>query len=216
MEKKIIAAFDFDGTITYRDSFFPFVAYCVGWPRTAAGLVLLLPVWIRFALRQIDRQQTKEAMLTHFFGGWAHATLLSFAGRFANEKLPGLVKPDALRRIRWHKEQGHRLILVSASPETYLIPWAELHAFDDVVCSRLGLENGQVTGKLQGKNCRREEKVRRLQEVLGDRSECEIYAYGDSRGDKELLEFADHPFYRRYPEIDKTDRLGPSMTINNI
>jgi phosphoserine phosphatase len=43
------------------------------------------------------------------------------------------------------------------------------------------------------KNCYGQEKVNRLLEVEPDRKNYYLYAYGDSRGDREMLAFADFP-----------------------
>jgi len=101
-------------------------------------------------------------------------------------------------RLQWHLEQGHRCIIVSASIDIYLEPWAESFGVHDVICSRLASPNGFVTGKLMGANCWGPEKVRRLEEEFGNLEDYNLFAYGDSRGDRELLAAADHPFYRTY------------------
>jgi phosphatidylglycerophosphatase C len=87
-------------------------------------------------------------------------------------------------------------ILVSASLEIYLLPWAKTIGLDQVIGTRLAVQNGLLTGRIIGQNCYGAEKVKRLQAVLGDLSQYCIYAYGDSRGDRELLEIATCPYYR--------------------
>ncbi len=109
------------------------------------------------------------------------------------------IKPQAMERLHWHKQQGHDCILVSASLELYLVPWAKRHGFQDILASRLEIDQkGRVTGQLIGKNCWGAEKRRRLIELLGPQKYYQLYAYGDSRGDQELLEIADYPFYRLF------------------
>jgi phosphatidylglycerophosphatase C len=109
------------------------------------------------------------------------------------------VKPEALERIKWHQAQGHRCIIVSASIETYLEPWAKAKGFSDVVSSKVETdENGRITGNLIGHNCRGLEKVKRIEKLLGPKENYLLYAYGDSKGDKEMLDFADHAFYRTF------------------
>jgi phosphatidylglycerophosphatase C len=197
MSVQTVAAFDFDGTITDRDSLLPFLFYNKGLIKTVAYLITLLPYLLGFVLKLVSRQRTKEAILTRFFKGISLEEQRQWGKRYATEKLNQFVKPAALERIKWHQAQGHMLILISASLDFYLHAWAEQNGFDALICSHLEVdEQGRMTGKLAGLNCWGLEKQRRLLEKLGRRESFILYAYGDSRGDQELLAMADHPFYR--------------------
>lgn len=198
--KKTLAIFDFDGTITTRDSLFPFLIYCFGWTKTLWKLSLIAPYLALFPLGFLPRQRAKEAVLALFFRGWKMDDLRKLAVNFSKEKLDQEVRPEAFERIAWHRLQGHTLVLVSASIQVYLEPWGQKMGFEHVLTSLLEVVDGCVTGKLAGENCRSKEKVRRLQEIFGDLSNYEIYAYGDSKGDLELLAIADRPFYRQMPK----------------
>jgi HAD superfamily hydrolase (TIGR01490 family) len=113
---------------------------------------------------------------------------------FARKRIPALIRPKRLKILQNHLDQGHRCILISASIELYTHPWAEAAGFSNALTSQLEVDNeGKITGKLKGKNCRGPEKVRRLEELLGPKSDYILYAYGDSAGDRQLLEVADHP-----------------------
>lgn len=199
-ESCVVAAFDFDGTITRSDTltwFFPFV---VGWPKTLLKFFCLIPWFLGYAVRLLSRQQMKEKILVAFFRGKNAKDLAALGRRFAEEVLPSKVKSDALQRIRWHQEEGHRLVLVSAGLEVYLKPWAEKVGFQDVLATALQVSpEGTATGKIQGMNCWGREKRRRIEALLGDRKDYTLYAYGDGGGDAALLAFADHPFYRTMP-----------------
>lgn len=195
----IIAAFDFDGTITRRDALLPFQIWRKGYAVTLHGLLNTAPALLGFILNTHSRSQVKEALLTQFFGGIPLPALLKEGKNFADNALDNLVKPFAIEKLRWHQSQGHRCILISASVDCYLEPWASRYGFDDLLCSQLEVDgNGRVTGKLLGENCWGPEKVRRLIERVGPRDNFTLYAYGDSRGDKELLESSDFPHYRKF------------------
>ncbi len=198
MNKKIVAAFDFDGTITYTDSLIFFFTFVVGPIRTFFYLFLSIPLFFAFFTGKIGRTGIKEALLRRFFKGRSIEEIRGLGERFVLEKLPKLISPEAIKRIEWHTKKGHRLVLVSASLDIYLAPWAKSMGFQDCLTSVLEIDkSGKITGKLKGKNCRGEEKVRRLLKLLGKREYYRIYAYGDSVGDKEMLEFADFAFYRK-------------------
>ena len=118
---------------------------------------------------------------------------------YANQQLDRYLRSEALQRLTWHQSQGHRCILVSASLEFYLKPWALRHGFEAVLASQVELSPlGKMTGHLVGLNCWGPEKLRRLLAYLGTKKDYQLYVYGDSRGDRELLAFADYPFYRRF------------------
>lgn len=200
-EVPIVAAFDFDGTITYRDSLLPFLWYTTPTWRACLKFLAISPVMVGYALGLVRRQGAKEVVLSRFFGGKRIWNLQEKGAQFAKEKIPLMVRPEAMERLRWHKEQRHRCILVSASVDVYLEPWAKMVGFDEVLCSQLQVtRSGEITGRLFGKNCWGPEKCERLDALLGEREEYHLYAYGDSRGDHDLLSYADHPFYRRMPE----------------
>lgn len=194
-----IAAFDFDGTLTKRDTFLPFALFVVGPARFFLGLLFLIPSALRYCLGLNTRQDLKEKTIAEFLKGMPYADLEREAVDFVQGVLiPKLLKKRALEQVEWHKKEGHRLILISASPDLYLHPFAERLGIHDVLGSRLKLDSqGRITGKLEGKNCRGQEKVDRLKALLGSEKTYELYAYGDSPGDRELLNLADHRFYRK-------------------
>ncbi len=198
--KPIVAAFDFDGTMTRGDTLFPFLIFAAGSDRFLRLFLLLLPTLLGYKLGIIKNDIAKEKVFTRFFAGTRIDAIEKIAHQFSIEKLPGLVRPNALSRFQWHKQQGHRCVLVSASLDIYLQPWAQHVGFDDVISSSLETtETGMVSGKLSGANCFGPEKSSRLEALLGDRSGYELYAYGDSNGDKELLSMADYAYYREMP-----------------
>lgn len=201
VQKQIVAAFDFDGTITTRDSLLPFLFYIAGFWTSLKHLLLLSPYFLGFLINITSRQQVKEKVLTKFFGGmpinWIRQLGILFS---KSNELDKIVLPSAKQRLAWHLQQGHRCILVSASIDVYLDPWRKKAGFHDLISSRLQVNaEGVFTGHLEGLNCWGPEKKRRLEELLGSRENYVLHAYGDGRGDKELLEMADFAYYRNMP-----------------
>lgn len=196
-----IAAFDFDGTLTYHDSLLPFLQHSHGKWQTAYKLLALSPLLAYDVIRGADRQTMKERILTSFFKGYSVEEMMQRGKAFAEQELGKHVRPEGLKRLRWHQNQGHRCILISASIDIYLDPWAKSVGFNDIITSQMEFDSlGNATGRLVGKNCRRQEKVRRLEELVGPKDYV-LYAYGDSTGDKELLALADHPFMKEMPDV---------------
>lgn len=195
---RVIAAFDFDNTLIDRDSLLPFLFYTAGWKTTVSRLFQLLPDFIKYLIRMKTRQQVKEDILTKFFQGKDITRLKQKGDAYAHLKLDQFIQSEALQRLRWHQQQGHECCIISASVDLYLEPWAIRHGITRVISSQLIIEEGKVTGKLQGLNCWGPEKVRRLIAELGPKETFQLYAYGDSRGDQELLNLADFPYYRKF------------------
>lgn len=192
----ILAVFDLDHTLTKRESLLLFFRVVRGWPRFGGGLVRLIPAIARYTFKQIDNQRLKQAFCQEYLGQWERSTVTAWGERFADRYLWGMLRPAAVERLRWHQAQGHRTLIVSASPELYLRPLAQRLGVDGVLGTRLVTVAGRLTGEIDGANCYGPEKVRRLREWLGELEPEVMYAYGDSRGDRELLAIATHPYYR--------------------
>lgn len=201
-KKKVYAAFDFDGTITKYDPTIHFILYSKGAIKTIFGLICLAPALLLYLLKIIPRQKIKETILAQFFGGDSLKSLQEKGAAFVNtSRFKNLIRPEALKRIEWHRSRGDSCMIVSASEDFYLSPFARETGIEHVICSRLQVDNrGKISGKLEGLNCRREEKVRRIIETLGSKSSYLLYAYGDADGDKEMLALADYPFYRTFAD----------------
>lgn len=198
LSKPTIAAFDFDGTLTYHDSLLPFLRFIKGDFATLKNIFLEIPLFILYLIGKANRQKVKEALLSRFLKGMSKQEIEIKAQKFAREIIPQKLRPQALERIHWHQKQGHRCILISANLDIYLKPWGQLVKFDRTITSKVAFSKEDfITGKLEGLNCRGEEKVRRLLAEEGPREHYILYAYGDSAGDKELLDIADYPFYQR-------------------
>ena len=204
-DPQVLAVFDFDGTLTRRDSLLPFLWHVGGPMRFIWNATVLLPTLLRYALGVLENGPAKERVLGQFLAGKPVEKIRAIAESFAAERVPPLLNPEAMRRLRWHQSQGHTTVLVSASPGLYVCPWAEAEGFDEALGTRLETENGVFTGEFATPNCHGPEKPRRLEEAGFDTGSVTVYAYGNSRGDRELLEMADHGFYRSFG-----DSTGPT------
>ncbi len=222
-----VAAFDFDGTLTEGGSVFAYLSALSGRATVLSAAVTLVPQLTHAALvggPVADR--TKERLFERVLAGVPVERAEEVGIEFMDGHLERHLRPTVQRRLDWHRLRGDRVVIVSASPEIYVRVAAHRLGADGVVATRLAVENGQLTGRYEGANCRGEEKLRRLRRWITEwgRSPTMVWAYGNSRGDLAMLRAADTgvdagrlgPFgrLRRFPSLYRTDpsRTDPSRT----
>lgn len=196
--REVIAAFDFDGTLTTVDTLRMFTRRQRGGPRFLFDLIVTLPQLALYALGRVENDAHKMALFARAMGGQPAEQLDQAARTFARDEIPRILRPAALERLREHQQAGHRVLVITASPTDWVTPWAALQGITDVLGNRAEVVAGRVTGRLVGTNCHGPEKLARLLGAHPDRDSYVLYAYGNSRGDRELLGAADFPFYRRF------------------
>ncbi len=184
-----LSVFDFDGTLSYRDSFLPFLRFALG-ARLFARLFLLLPHCALLALRLASRDDLKERLVRLTLAGAPLKTVEEKAKAFAARRAASMLRPAAVAAVRGEIEAGREVVICSATPEIVLRPFAEMLGADLVGTRLEAGQDGILTGRLKGANCRGEEKVRRLSERFGDPSGWDLRAWGDSGGDRPMLALA--------------------------
>jgi phosphatidylglycerophosphatase C len=187
---EVVAAFDFDGTLSNRDNFVPFLRRAAGTGPAAEAFVLSAARLGVNGRSQWSRNQLKARVLERLFAGRDEGEVDAVALAFADEVLRHHLREEAVRRADWHRTQGHRLVIISASLGAYLRPIGERLGFDAVLATELEVADGRLTGRMSGENVRGPEKARRLEAWL-DGATPFVWAYGDSSGDRELWARAD-------------------------
>ena len=192
-----LVAFDFDGTITTRDSFTTFLRWRAGPIRYCLGLIRLLPHLAAYLVRR-DRGATKARAVAEFLRGLSRDDLEAEARAFAEIFAPRLFRPDALAAWRRWRAEGARLVIVSASPDAVVAPFAEMLGADRLLATRLAYDAaGRLTGAFASPNCRGPEKIVRLTEEFGPALRLKA-AYGDTSGDREMIAAAEIKGYRAF------------------
>ncbi len=208
IERRRLAAFDVDGTLTTHDCVVPFLRLVAG-TRTIGSELLRQAGRSAPAVIRRDRDALKALAARSAFGGRPVPEVGRHAAAFARTVHDTRLRPDTVAMLRRHQEAGDIVVLVSASFEVYLRPLGGLLGVDDVLAARLVVGDDRCfTGELNGPNCRGPEKVERLHAWLeehhgdiGGRSGVHVTAYGDSTGDRELLLDADEAIFvgKRHP-----------------
>jgi phosphatidylglycerophosphatase C len=190
-----VVAFDFDGTLTVRDSFTAFLKWRVSPARYALGLVRLAPAAIAYLFHR-DRGRIKADAVGEFLRGLPRARLEEEAQAFAQACSAGLLRPDALAVWAGWGEQRVRRVIVTASPDLVVGPFARALGADVLIGTELAYDDqDRVAGGFAGPNCRGPEKVVRLKARFGPGLQVKA-AYGDTAGDREMLAIAETPGYR--------------------
>jgi len=190
-----LALFDFDGTITTREMFAPFVRFAVPPVRRLAGSVVFGPMLAGYKLGMVSGNTIRSSVVRFGFRGATVDTVRAAGKRFADEVLPGVVRPDALDRMRWHQSLGDTVVVVSGGLDLYLAPWCRQHGVE-LMCSSLEIREGRLTGGYVGAQCVGEEKARRIREHYDLRSFDQLYAYGDTHEDMPMLQLAHRKYFR--------------------
>lgn len=190
-----IVAFDFDGTLSIRDSYTTFLRWRVGDAVWAATMVQLIPAMVRYLFDR-DRGAIKAASVDLFLKGSTRKSIEAEAERFADSVFKSFMRPDALAKWEeWGKKGVHRVI-VTASPETTIAPFARRLKADNLIGTQFEFDSeDKLTGRFVTPNCRREEKVRRIKEVYGENVRI-LAAYGDTSGDEQMIAAAEEKGYR--------------------
>ena len=196
--KPVIAAFDFDGTITTKDTLLEFIRFSKGDLRFLWGFLLHLPLLIAYKAKMVPNWEVKQKLFSYFFKGMKLQEFNRFCVDFYLLYLK-LIRPKAEKAILRHREAGNSLVIISASILNWVELFAEHFGIFNVLCTEIEIDSvGCLTGRFSTPNCHGEEKVKRLLQLFPDRENYHLIAYGDSSGDKELLDFADEKFYRQF------------------
>jgi phosphatidylglycerophosphatase C len=202
---RVVAAFDFDGTLTRRDTLIPFLARSLGWPGFLLALLKSSPWLAGYALRLVPNDVAKARLLSYALAGRSIAEVDAWAACWLAHDLPHQLQAWTMARLQQHQRAGHCCVMVSASPDVYLAGAARHLGFDGLVCTQLEVLDGRLSGKMQTPNCHGEQKVLRLNAWLTERfgaaaaTKLTLHAYGDSKGDKPMLRMARHAWYRGKP-----------------
>ena len=194
MPKAKLFAFDFDGTLTTRDTLIEFTRYACGTARFLLGFLLYSPLLVMMKLRLYSNGKAKQKVFAHFFKGMTIEAFDTLCQDFASTHRH-LLRPEVVSQLEQALSEGAEVLIVSASIDNWVQPFFPKVK---VLGTQIEVIDGRLTGRFLTPNCYGQEKVRRILTLHPDRSAYHLTAYGDSRGDRKMLAFADeaHMIYR--------------------
>lgn len=154
-----------------------------------------MPTLLLYKFKIIPNWRAKEIVLTYFFKDEPIQKFQSKCDDYAAHRIPAIIKPKALEKLKEHLNKGDEVYVVSASAENWLAAWCRKFNIK-LIATQLEIKEGQVTGKIQGHNCYGLEKVNRIRAMITLKDYHQIHCYGDSRGDQDMLALANFPNYR--------------------
>ncbi len=197
-KKSTLAIFDFDGTITKKDTLNDLIMKEFGYIKFLGYILILSPLILLYKLGFLANHIPKGMLFSKFFSGMEYPRFKEICQKYASCQIDSIVRTEAKEKIKWHHKEGHNLIIITASVGNWIEPWAAKNNINEVISTQIEVIDGKLTGKFFTKNCYGSEKVKRLLEKYPNRDNYIIYAYGDSLGDKDLLKIADYPFFKSF------------------
>lgn len=186
--------FDFDGTLTRKDTLPIFMRHAIGLPRTISTFLRAMPAIAAWKLKRISNSEAKERLFSLAFKGMKVEEFREKGRTFAS-KISDIERPEVVAALREAAARGDNTAIVSASMGSWIRPWAEKHDFIRVISTEPEVKRGRLTGRFATPNCHGPEKRRRILEAFPeletDRSKCHVEAWGDSSGDNEMFGLAD-------------------------
>ena len=191
---KQIYAFDFDGTLTKRDTLIEFIRYVCGDKTFFWGFLRYSPLLVLMKLGFYPNWKAKQKVFSYFFKGMSYQDFSQKGRLFAIDK-KHLLRHKGVEMVEKAQAEGAEVLIVSASIDNWVQPFFPKVK---IIGTQMEVKDGLLTGRFLTKNCYGQEKVNRILAVYPNRKEYKLIAFGDSEGDKELLAFADEAHYKPF------------------
>ena len=191
---KKIYAFDFDGTLTTKDTLIEFIRYAKGSMALGLGFMRYAHLLVLMIIGLYPNYKAKQKVFAHFFKDTTLDDFNALCKAFAASS-SHLLRPNAIEAINHAIKEGSEVLIVSASIDNWVQPFFPQVK---VVGTQIEVIDGKLTGRFLSKNCYGQEKVNRILSLYPNRQDYHLTAYGDSRGDKEMLAFADESYFKPF------------------
>jgi HAD superfamily hydrolase (TIGR01490 family) len=210
---KGVAFFDFDGTISFEDSFLEFFKYTDGSLKLYWCVLLNSPFVLLYFLKLYSNHKLKVRFFSFFYKGRAVAELEEKGKVYSRTVLPKMVYPQALQLIRWHLEHGHQVYLLTASSRLWLGEWCRQQNMK-IIDTTFESDGKYYTGKIAGENCYGKEKATQIQSILAANKGIPSYGYGHGSGDAYFIAEVKYGFNMPLNAINITPQWFAALKEN--
>ncbi|MCW1963144.1 HAD family hydrolase [Chryseobacterium viscerum] len=191
---KKLYCFDFDGTLTYKDTMFMYLKF---YDSTKYRIQFLrhVPLFILLKLKLAETEKVKKSFIGSILKGQTQEKIEMKSKQFFELHYPKIVRENALDFIKNIDRNNTQSLLVTASLDIWVKPFAEELKME-LVSTRAEFKNGVFTGNFVGKNCNGKEKLVRIKEEINNSKYDKIIAFGDTSGDRPMLKWANEGHYQ--------------------
>lgn len=195
-----IALFDFDGTITNADMYTKFLHFSGTKRRALLAKIVLPPFFTLYKAGVIPAPKMRTIASFVAFSGRKIDDVVTSGEKYAADVVPSFLREVALNKLNWHKNNGDKIVIVSASLDIYLKPWCAQNGFD-LVCSELEVNRGKFSGRYVNGDCSCSNKPKLIRSKFELGQYGQIYAYGDTKEDLAMLSLADEAYlnWKQHP-----------------
>ncbi|MDM1047269.1 MULTISPECIES: HAD-IB family hydrolase [Sphingobacterium] len=196
MNKKHLELFDFDGTLTRKDTFVDLIKFQFGIAKLLLGFGMYLPHLFLMKVKLYSNAKTKQKIFKHFFKGMDIQTFNKLCKSYCDSRFMKIMRPSAMTYLEQSEAEK---VIVSASIQNWVKCFAERLNIETILATEIEIdEYGKLTGNFSSNNCHGDEKVLRIKNLINDRSSYQITAFGDTSGDKAMINYADKGHYNYF------------------
>jgi len=193
--QQTIAAFDFDGTLTNKDTLIAFIKHTHKPVGRALNFLLVSPFLLLYKAGLMNNGKAKQKLFSVFYKNWAIEKFEYYCETF-KPVIDNHIRYAVYQKMKNHIYCRHNVLVVSASIENWIIPWAKKEGIETVIATKIAVSpQGVLTGHFLTPNCFGKEKERRILQMFPERAGYTMIAYGDSKGDTEMLAMADEKHF---------------------
>lgn len=190
---KKLYLFDFDGTLTHKDTMFLYLKF---YDSSKYNFQFLkhIPLFILLKLHLLDAGKVKKSFISSILKGEKRQKIEEKSRLFFDKYYPSVFRENALEFIKNIDRQNTECFIVTASLNIWVKPFAEQFSMN-LISTEAEFKNDIFTGNFKTKNCNGKEKVNRIKKAIENKKYDKIIAFGDTSGDHPMLKFADESFF---------------------
>ena len=191
---KKLYCFDFDGTLTYKDTMFLYLKFYNA-SKFRIQFIKHIPLFTLLKLNLLDAEKVKKSFISSILKGQPKAKIEKKSQEFFDRYYPEIFRENALDFIKNIDYSQTDCYIVSASLDIWVKPFAEKFKMN-LIATKAEFKNEVFTGNFVGKNCNGPEKVNRIKEEITGKKYDKTIAFGDTSGDQQMLDWANEGQYK--------------------